>query len=82
MSRKSKVVAYILWFLFGGLGAHRFYVSRYATGSGYIMLTGLVIYGSITGNIVAGIAWVAFVIWWIVDAFLIPGMVRKRNERA
>jgi len=35
-NKKSLVVAYILWFFFAGVGAHRFYLKR--TGSAVAML--------------------------------------------
>ena len=35
-STKSTVVAYVLWFFFGGIGAHKFYLGRPGVGALYI----------------------------------------------
>jgi TM2 domain-containing membrane protein YozV len=82
---KSMVVAYALWFLLGGLSAHRFYLG-YAT-SGAVQLCMLV--GGIVlilggGSAVdAATAWIAVgmilasTVWILFDVFLIPGMVRR-----
>jgi len=51
----SKIVGYILW-IFGFMGAHRFYFGRPISGTIYFFTLGL------------------FLIGWIVDLFLIPGM--------
>ena len=49
-------IGYFLW-IFGFLGAHRFYYGRQISGTIYLLTLGL------------------FLIGWIVDLFLIPGMV-------
>jgi len=51
----SKIIGYILW-IFGFMGAHRFYFGRPISGTIYFFTLGL------------------FLIGWIVDLFLIPGM--------
>lgn len=58
---KSKTTAYLLWFFFGWLSAHRFYLGK--TGSGILYL--------FTGQL--------FFIGWILDFFLISGMVDQYN---
>lgn len=74
---KSLVVAYALWLPLGLLGAHRFYLGRRATGLALACVTLatlllLVVYvGLLT-------AWLA-VGWWLVDAVLLPGMVRQTD---
>ena len=70
--RKSTVVAYLLWFFLGGIGVHRFYLGRPGSGAGMIVLCILAI---ITGGL-----WLILGIWWIIDAFLIPGIVARHNE--
>ncbi len=58
----SKLVGYILW-IFGFMGAHRFYYGRPLSGTIYFFTLGV------------------FLIGWIVDLFLIPGMDRDADER-
>ena len=67
-NEKSKGVAYLLWLLFGWLGVHRFYAGR--TGSGLAQL--LVVAVSVVGLAVT-------IIWWLIDAFLIPDMINQHN---
>lgn len=71
-NKKSQGVSYLLWLILGGIGAHRFYIGRTVTG---IVLLVLWLLGLFT----AGITWIVVFIWWIVDGFLIPGMVREKN---
>lgn len=58
----SKFIGYILW-LFGFMGAHRFYYGRPITGTIWFFTLGL------------------FLVGWIVDLFLIPGMDRSADRR-
>ena len=51
----SKIIGYILW-IFGFMGAHRFYFGRPISGTIYFFTLGL------------------FLVGWIVDLFLIPGL--------
>jgi len=51
----SKIIGYILW-IFGFMGAHRFYFGRPISATIYFFTLGL------------------FLIGWIIDLFLIPGM--------
>ncbi|MCZ8182378.1 MAG: TM2 domain-containing protein [Beijerinckiaceae bacterium] len=77
---KKSVIAYGLLVLVGSLGMHRFYLSR--PRSGFVMLgltvavvmflPELVIYKRLS---------VPTIGWCLVDAFLIPGMVRDCNSR-
>jgi TM2 domain-containing membrane protein YozV len=64
----SAAVSYVLWFLLGLLGVHRFYLGR--VGSGVVML---VLSITVFGVFITGI-------WWIVDAFLIPGMMNEKRQ--
>lgn len=81
--KKSTLVAYLLWFFISGLAAHRFYLGK--TGSAIAML--LLFWGGIALLIVyiGGFMLLIWGIWWVVDAFLIPGMIdqdsnTKRNR--
>ena len=66
--RNSTAVAYLLWFVVGVFGGHRFYVGRKGSAIAMLIL-GL----TFVGLIITGI-------WALVDAFLIPGMIREANE--
>lgn len=58
----SLIIGYILW-IFGFMGAHRFYYGRPISGIIWLLTLGL------------------FLIGWIVDLFLIPGMDRRADRR-
>ncbi|MGL4312650.1 MAG: TM2 domain-containing protein [Sphingomonas sp.] len=60
----SPVVAYLLWFFLGWLSGHRFYLGRPVSAVVQI-LSYLILIG---------------VIWWIIDAFLISGMIREKRD--
>ena len=67
-NRKSAVIAYILWFFLGLFGAHNFYLGRKGVGIAQVLLT-ITLVGSV----------ITF-FWVLVDAFLIPGWVRRENN--
>jgi|FEC22Drversion2_1045045.scaffolds.fasta_scaffold00497_36 TM2 domain-containing membrane protein YozV len=76
-AKKSTGIAYLLWFFLGWIGVHRFYLGQ--TGSGAAMAIISVI-SWIT--VFVGVGLVGFVIigiWWVVDAFLIPGIATRVN---
>lgn len=60
----SQVVAYLMWFFLGLLSAHRFYLRR--PGSAILQILSFFIA-------------IGF-FWLLIDAFLIPGMVRERQD--
>ena len=66
-NRKSMGVAYLLWFLFGTLGIHRFYAGRTKSAVVMLLLT-LTVFGL-----------VVTLPWWVIDAFLLPNIVREKN---
>jgi TM2 domain-containing membrane protein YozV len=73
-SERSLLIAYLLWFFLGSFGVHRFYLGH--TKSGAWML-GLFIVSTVLSLIVVGaFGFIVLGIWWLVDAFLIPGMAR------
>lgn len=75
--KKSNGVAYLLWFLLGGIGAHRFYAGRTGTGIAYVALQVL---AWITLGAGAGVfVFMVIGLWWLIDAFLLPGMIRQSN---
>lgn len=58
----SKIIGYILW-IFGFIGAHRFYFGRPISGTIYFFTLGI------------------FLVGWIIDLFLIPGMDRAADAK-
>jgi TM2 domain-containing membrane protein YozV len=75
--KKSNGVAYLLWFFVGYLGGHRFYVGK--TGTAIIQLI-MSIVGACTAMIGVGLFVIGLVgLWILIDAFLLPGIVRSHN---
>jgi TM2 domain-containing membrane protein YozV len=66
-NKKTPVVAYLLWFFLGMLGAHNFYLRRTGVAIAQLILT-LTLVGSIVT-----------LVWIIVDAFLMPGWINAQN---
>ena len=60
----SVLVAYLLWFFLWPISAHRFYLGRA---------------GSAVLQILSYLILIGFV-WLLIDAILIPGMVRERQD--
>lgn len=73
-NRKSNGVSYLLWFFLGGFGAHRFYLGRNGSAIAQLLL-------GLLGWLPLFMGWVVLGIWLLVDAFLIPGMVRDENVK-
>ena len=74
---KSPVLAYILWFFLGFLGAHRLYSSRVPSGLLQFAIWGI---GTLTTMILIGWVFLAvWGIWWVIDAFLIHVWIRDYN---
>ncbi len=73
--KKSTGLAYLLWFFLGGFAAHRFYLGSVGVGVAQLaLLWG----GLLLSAVVVGIPLViAYFVWWVVDAFLIGGLVEK-----
>lgn len=76
-ARKSALLAYVLWFFLGFLGAHRLYANRVPSGLLQLVLHG---FGWLTAAIVVGYIFLAlWAAWWLIDALLIPGWIREHN---
>ena len=77
-NKKSALIAYVLWFFLGYLGAHRFYLGHTGTGVAILLLT---IASAILSFVMIGLVlFIIPAIWVLVDAFLIPGMVARANN--
>lgn len=75
--KKSVGIAYLLWFFFGTLGGHRFYAGRTGTAILQLLLT---IVGACTAFLGIGFFIIGCVgLWTLIDAFLLPGIVRSFN---
>jgi TM2 domain-containing membrane protein YozV len=67
-NKKTALVAYILWFFVGIFGGHNFYLKRIGVAVAQLILS------------ITVVGMVITVIWVLVDAFLIPGWVRRQNN--
>lgn len=77
--RKSVLIAYLLWLVLGGIAAQRFYTGRWLSALVYCLIHLL---SWLTTAI--GVGWLGLGLvglWWIIDAFLIPGWIRGHNNR-
>lgn len=73
----STLAAYVLWFFLGAFGVHRFYLGRTMSGVCMLLLTLMSI---VTMFILIGfVGYAILCVWWLVDALLIPGMVRSAS---
>jgi TM2 domain-containing membrane protein YozV len=91
-SKKSMLVAYICWWFCSPLAAHRFYLGAYrlAFAMAGLFWGGLML-GLVSSHqstfVVGGLfmppLWAAmilvFMVWAVVDVFLIPGLTRRAN---
>ncbi|HVV62943.1 MAG TPA: TM2 domain-containing protein [Pseudolabrys sp.] len=67
-NKKTALVAYILWFFLGLFGGHNFYLKRTGVAVAQLILS------------ITLIGMVITIVWVFVDAFLIPGWVRRQNN--
>ncbi|MBB3608192.1 TM2 domain-containing protein [Rhizobium sp. BK602] len=74
---KSVGAAYLLWFFLGYFGAHRFYLGRVGSGAAQLIL---LVLGCLTAFVFVGVVLLAALsIWWVIDAFLIPGVIAEQK---
>jgi TM2 domain-containing membrane protein YozV len=78
---KSTGLAYVLWFFLGGLGMHRFYLGRPMSGLILLLMVPAGIVMMLTQNRYGAFVVIIGVLWLIVDAFLIPGMVNRSRDK-
>lgn len=69
--KKSLVIAYLLWFL----AAHRFYLGRAFSAITFLLTP--IMTTVLVADVSLGLA--VWLVWVLIDLFLIPGMVRKYN---
>ena len=78
-SAKSAFVSYVLWFIGGVIGAHRFYLGRPFTAICMIILlvSGVITVSAGTGVILLGLEGLIL----IADLFLIPIMIAEHKAK-
>jgi|GEM_PF-2199740 len=84
---KNLVLAYALWFFFGWLGAHRYYVGHIL--KGVLFLVGTIIAIALSASnamdseskfpialtIIGGVIGFIVFVFWVIDAFKLPKLV-------
>ncbi|MCC8396833.1 TM2 domain-containing protein [Paraburkholderia sp. MMS20-SJTR3] len=75
--KKSAGIAYILWLLFGGLGAHRFYLGDTQLGVAQLLLSFSGVVSALIGE--GPLLLIPIVAWLILDVFLIRGSILEHN---
>jgi TM2 domain-containing membrane protein YozV len=78
-NKRSALLAYVIWFFLGWLGLHRLYLGRYT--SGLIMLALFAVSWLLHFVLIGFLGYLIIVPWWVIDAFLIPGMTSDYNNR-
>ena len=76
---RSVLLAYLIWFFLGYGGAHRMYLGRWI--SGFLMLALFGVSLLLTLVFIGYVGLGLIMLWWVVDALLIPGMTRRANYR-
>lgn len=78
-NKKSVLIAYLLWFFLGWVGAHRIYAGRIA--SGLFMLVFWCASFVLSYVLIGYLGFAVIGLWWLVDALLVPGMIGHHNNR-
>ena len=81
IEKKSLLVAYLLWFFLGYVGAHRFYLGRPVSGFIMLALSAVTLVITLVSFGFLSFLWFVVGLWWFIDALLIPGIVAGRNTR-
>ncbi|MDB5585335.1 MAG: hypothetical protein JWP26_305 [Devosia sp.] len=81
IEKKSLLVAYLLWFFLGYVGAHRFYLGRPISGFVMLALSAVTLVLTLVSFGFLSFLWFAVGLWWLIDALLIPSIVAGRNTR-
>lgn len=68
--QKDLIIAYVLWFFLGAIGAHRYYLSQNKTASAMLVLGIAVVLSRFYMPVV-----IIYASWWLLDGLLIPGYV-------
>ncbi len=76
---RSTLVAYLLWFFLGYGGVHRMFLGRWV--SGLLMLALFAASMLLTVVLIGYLGLGLVILWWLIDALLIPGMTQRYNDR-
>ena len=80
IEKKSLLVSYLLWGFLGYVGAHRFYLGKPLSGLIMLALSSVVMVLTLVSFGILSFLWGIVVLWWLIDALLVPGMVASRNR--
>jgi TM2 domain-containing membrane protein YozV len=78
-NKKSAGLAYALWLLLGWLGAHRFYAGKPL--SALLLMAGMLGSWLLTFVFLGYLTMQPFLLWWLIDVFLVGGWIRDHNTR-
>ena len=81
IEKKSLLVAYLLWFFLGYVGAHRFYLGKPVSALVMLVLSAVILVLTLVSFGLFGFLWFVMGLWWLIDALLIPGILAGRNSR-
>ncbi len=83
------IIAYVLWWFAAPLGAHRHYCGAHMSGfvqmGVWIAALGIMLFAAAANSMAGVVLGLAVLVgaglWFVADAFLIPGMLRQFNQR-
>ena len=82
---KNAVLAYVLWFFFGALGAHRYYVGLVKSGLLFLLATIVAVAISVVNTpattIIGILIGVGILVFWIIDAFKLPKLIEAAGAQ-
>ena len=81
---KNLVLGYVLWFFFGLIGAHRFYLGHIKAGLlfllGAAVATALSAPDLLITRILGGVVALVVVVFWIIDAIKLPRLIEEAGR--
>ncbi len=89
--RKNIIATWLFWLFFGWYGVHRFYLGYFRSGFAMTAIALFIFLGFVLSlafhitnplfGVFIGFAIIAILIWYFVDIFKLPGMLRKDGQR-
>lgn len=76
---KKMGIAYLLWFFFGVMGTHNFYIGAYKSGGIQLALSLWTLFFILGGFGFSVLFFFIIWLWWVFDAFLIPSKIKEQN---